>query len=242
MTIDPEVPASLHTVAGWLGRPFTEAQVRQVFRYLELIAEHNRRARLTAITRVRDAVRLHILDSLLCLRAGIPQGAALIDVGSGAGFPGVPLKIARPDLAVTLLEAASRKAAFLEVVTAALALAAVVVEARAEAAAQDPRFRERFDVAVARAVAPLSVLCELTLPFVHIGGKVILLKGPGIGRELGSGGQAAGLLGGAPPRVIHDQLPGGARRALVVIEKVTATPPAYPRRSGIPSRRPLGLE
>lgn len=239
MTIDPEAVAPLQAASGWLGRPLTDGQIRQLFRYLELIAEHNRRARLTAITRVREAVRLHILDSLLSLRADIPQGAALIDVGSGAGLPGIPLAIARPDLSVTLLEAAARKAAFLEVAASTLALSIVVVEARAETAAHDLRFRERFDVATARAVAPLPVLCEFTLPFVRPGGKAVLLKGPGVGRELAAGARAAGLLGGGPPGVIEDRLPGGIRRSVVVIPKVTPTPSAYPRRSGLPSRRPL---
>ncbi len=239
MTIDPDAAALLQTAAGWLGRPLTDAQVLRMFRYLELIGEHNRRARLTAITRIREAVRLHILDSLLAVRGGIPQGAALIDVGSGAGLPGIPLAIARPDLSVTLLEASARKAAFLEVAASTLALPVLVVGARAETAAHEPRFRERFDIAAARAVAPLPVLCELTLPFVRPGGKAVLLKGPGVARERDAGDLAAGLLGGGLPDVIEDRLPGGIRRSLVVIPKVGGTPPVYPRRTGFPSRRPL---
>ncbi len=239
MTADPEVISALDRVAGLLGRPLDDAQIQAITRYLDLIAEWSRKARLTAVTRPADAARVHVLDSLLCLRAGLPQGAAVIDVGSGAGLPGIPLKIARPDLSVTLLEAASRKAAFLDLAVAELRLAAEVVEARAEDAARDPRWRERFDVGVARAVAPLAVACELVIPFVRAGGKAVLLKGPAVVNELESGRRAAAKLGGGGPAVIEDALPGGIRRMIVVIEKTGATPPGYPRRPGIPAKRPL---
>ncbi len=183
---------------------------------------------------------MHVVDSLLCLRAGLPAGAVLIDVGSGAGFPGIPLKIARPDLAVTLLEAASRKAAFLELAAAEIGAVLSVVEARAEQAARDPIWRERFDVAVARAVAPLPALCELVLPFLRRGGKAVLLKGPSVTSEVDDGARASAMLGGGHPELMVSRLPGGARRVIVTIEKVAATPPDYPRRPGVPAKRPLG--
>lgn len=184
-------------------------------------------------------MRVHILDSLLCLRAGLPQGAAVVDVGSGAGLPGIPLKIARPDLSLTLLESAARKAAFLDLAVAELRLAAEVVEARAEDAGRDPRWRERFDIGVARAVAALPVLCELVLPFVHPGGKAVLLKGPAVVDEIDSGRRAAARLGGGGPAVIEDTLPGGIRRMIVVVEKTGTTPRGYPRRPGVPGKRPI---
>ncbi len=239
MTTEPDVIRELGAVAGLLGRPLDDAQIQTITRYLALIAGWSRKARLTAVTRPADAARVHIFDSLLCLRAGFPQGAAVVDVGSGAGLPGIPLKIARPDLSMTLLEAAARKAAFLELAVAELRLAADVVEARAEDAGRDPRWRERFDVAVARAVAPLPALCELVLPFVRPGGKAVLLKGPAVVSELDSGRRAAARLGGGGPEVIEDALPGGIRRVVVVVPKVGATPPGYPRRPGIPAKRPL---
>ena len=171
MTTDSEVRRELESSAGLIGQTLDSTQVRQVAQHLDLIAAWNRKAHLTSITAPAKAARVHVVDSLLCLRAGLPEGTVLIDVGSGAGFPGIPLKIARPDLAVTLLEASSRKAAFLELAAAEIGAVLSVVEARAERAAHDPTWRERFDVGVARAVAPLPALCELVLPFVRLGGK-----------------------------------------------------------------------
>ncbi len=240
VTTESEVRRELEGSAGLIGQALNTAQVRQVAQHLDLIAAWNRKAHLTSITEPAKAARVHVVDSLLCLRAGLPAGAALIDVGSGAGFPGIPLKIARPDLAVTLLEAASRKAAFLELAAAEIGAALSVVEARAELAAHDPTWRERFDVAVARAVAPLPALCELVLPFVRRGGKAVLLKGPSVASELSAGARASAILGGSPPEQMMSQLPGGAHRVIVTIEKVAETPPDYPRRPGVPAKRPLG--
>jgi 16S rRNA (guanine527-N7)-methyltransferase len=205
-----------------------------------LVAAWNARARLTAITRPEAAAKLHVLDSLLCLRAKIPPRASVVDVGSGAGFPGIPLAIVRPDLSMVLLEAVSRKAAFLEMAVAALGLRARVEPMRAEVAARDPRLREQFEVAVARAVAPLPALCELVLPFVRVGGQAVLLKGPAVRAEAARGRVAAGILGGAAPVLIQAALPGGVRRTIVVIRKTAATPQEFPRRSGVPVKHPLG--
>lgn len=240
MTSDRAIADVLAPAAGILGSPLAPNQLEQITRYLALVAKWSRRARLTAITRPTDAARLHVLDSLLGLRAGIPSGSSVLDVGSGAGLPGIPLKIARPDLVMTLLEAASRKAAFLEVAAVELGLAIEVVESRAEAAGHQPRFREQFDVAVARAVAPLAALSELTLPFVRLGGKAVLLKGPAVAKEIGPGRRAASLLGGAEPRILPVGLPGGPQRTVVEIVKVAPTPLVYPRRPGVPAKRPLG--
>jgi 16S rRNA (guanine527-N7)-methyltransferase len=239
VTTDSAVRRELGAAAGLLGLTLDDAQLRQVTQHIDLLGAWNRKAHLTTITRPAEAARAHVVDSLLCLRTGFPDGAVVIDVGSGAGFPGVPLKIARPDLFMTLLEAATRKAAFLELVASQLRLAITVVEARAERAAHDPKWRERFDVAVARAVAPLPVLCELVLPFVRLGGKAVLLKGPTVTVELDAGARAAAILGGGAPQLTLDQLPGGARRAIVTIGKVAPTPATYPRRPGVPAKRPL---
>jgi len=239
--VTSEIFEALEPAAAILGRPLTTGQREQIVRYLALLAEWSKKARLTTITRPLDAVRLHILDSLLCVQAGIPQGASVLDVGSGGGLPGIPLKIARPDLVVTLLEAAWKKAAFLEVAVVELELSVAIVGSRAEEAAHQPKLREQFDVVVARAVAPLPALGELTLPFVRVGGKAILLKGPGVGREIDPGRRAAALLGGGEWRIHYAELPGGVRRAVVEVTKVAATPPAYPRRPGVPVKRPLGL-
>ncbi len=239
MATESEVRRELNSSAGLIGQALTNAQVRQIALHLDLIAAWNRKAHLTSITEPAKAARVHVVDSLLCLRAGLPAGAVLIDVGSGAGFPGISLKIARPDLTVTLLEAASRKAAFLELAAAEIGTALSVVEARAEQAAHDPIWRAQFDVAVARAVAPLPVLCELVLPFLRRGGKAVLLKGPSVTSEVGAATRASAMLGGGPPELMMSQLPGGARRVIVTIKKVDETPQSYPRRPGVPAKRPL---
>lgn len=223
-----------------IGRALSAQETAQFLRYLDVLARWNRKARLSSITRPVEVVRLHFLDSLLCLRAEIPTAARVIDVGSGAGFPGVPLKIVRPDLDMTLLEASARKAAFLEIAAQEFIVELQVVRARAEDAGRDARWRERFDVAVARALAPLPVACELTLPFVKPGGRTVLLKGPSVRAELASGRRAIAAMGGGVMRTVDATLPGGDRRLIVLVEKESPTPKEYPRRAGLPRRKPIG--
>lgn len=237
---DVAVRRTLLDDVGALGLSLSERQIDQFLSYLEMLLKWNATARLTAITPPIDIVRLHFVDSLLVLRADIALRAQLVDVGSGAGFPGIPLKIVRPDLTVTLLESAGRKAAFLELVAAELKLGVRVLKCRAESAGHDGEWRETFDVAAARAVAPLAALCELTLPLIRIGGSAILLKGPAVWGELSSARRAVALLGGGTPVVFEDRLPGGERRVVVRISKASPTPAAYPRRAGVPARKPVG--
>lgn len=217
----------------------TDDQAGALLRHLELIARWRTRARLTAVTDPAEAARVHVADSLLCLRAGMPPRAMLIDVGSGAGFPGIPLVIVRPDLRVILLEAASRKAAFLERAVAELGLRARVVRSRAEDAGRESQWREGFDVAVARAVAPLATLCELVLPLVRVGGKAVLLKGPSVRAEVAAGRRVARMLGGGELEIADAHLSGGEHRVLVTIGKREVTPAEFPRRTGLPRRKPL---
>jgi 16S rRNA (guanine527-N7)-methyltransferase len=228
--------AALSAEADDVGVPLAPAQIAALLRFRSLIAQWTSRARLTALTDPLQAVRLHLVDSLLCLRAvAFPQGAAVIDVGSGAGLPGIPLAIAREDLHLTLLEPAERKAAFLELAVGELGLRCDVVAARAESAGHDGTMREHFDIAVARAVAPLPRLVELTLPFVRVSGSAVLLKGPSVHAELGSAQQITAALGGTAPRTVQARLVGGERRVVIVVEKVSSTPDLYPRKA---SRRP----
>ena len=231
--------ARLRAEAVAVGVPLTDPQAERLVRYLTLIQRWRPRAGLTAVSDPLEAARVHIADSFLCLRARIPRNAYLIDVGSGAGFPGIPLAIARPDLHVTLLESEGRKAAFLEVAVRELVLSATIMARRAEEAAHDPAARERYDAVVARAVAPLRTLLELTLPFARIGGAAVLLKGPRVGAQLKDARRALELLGGGEAVVTEAHLAGGEGRQIVVIPKVRTTPSEYPRRSGVPSRRPL---
>ena len=191
---------------------------------------------LTAITDPDAVDRLHFADSLACLLAPIPPSAAVLDVGAGAGFPGLPLKIARPDLRVTLLEATGKKARFLEHLATALSLDDVTVAAeRAETFAG----RDAYDVVVNRALASMPALLELTLPFCRMGGTVLALKkGVHLPAELASAGRALAVLGGelAEPRTY--ELDGEVRQ-VVVVRKVGRTPLDYPRRPGLPAKKPL---
>lgn len=179
-----------------------------------------------------------LIDDGLVLVEQLGSARSLVDVGSGAGLPGLPIKIARPDLEVTLIEADQAKAAFLVQACAALKLEDVhVVARRAEDAGHDPGLRERFDVAVARALAPLPVLVELCLPLVRVGGRLLAQKTEA--EDPGIAARAIDLLGGELSAVLR--APSAARRAgtVVIIDKVRPTPATYPRRPGIPSRRPL---
>ena len=179
-----------------------------------------------------------LIDDSLVLLEHLGDAKKLVDVGSGGGLPGLPLKIARPELSVTLVEADQDKAAFLVRACAALDLQDVdVVAKRAEKVGQDPLYREAFDVAVARALAPMPVLAELCLPLVKVGGRLLAQKTSTEGVEPAA--RAIELLGGALNRVAA--APSTARGAgtVVVVDKVRPTPPAYPRRPGVPNRKPL---
>jgi len=179
-----------------------------------------------------------LIDDCLVLVSHVSDATTLIDIGSGGGLPGLPLKIMVPGLEVTLVEADGRKAAFLTQACARLGLPGVrVVGRRAEDAAHDAGLREAFDVAVARALAPMPVLAELCLPFVRVGGRLLAQKTQD--EDVNAAGRAIELLGGGPLRI--EPTPSRARSAgvVVVVEKVAPTPEAYPRRAGVPSRRPL---
>ena len=181
---------------------------------------------------------LALIEDCLVLAEHIGDARTVVDVGSGAGLPGLPLKIARPELKLTLVESDQDKAAFLVYACATLGLAGVeVVARRAEEVGHDPRFREAFDLAVARALAPLPVLAELCLPLVRVGGRLIAQKTES--EDVAAAGHAIEVLGGALKAVFPS--PSLARRAgtVVVIEKVRPTPAAYPRRPGVPARKPL---
>ena len=185
-----------------------------------------------------SAPAAELIDDCLVLVDLLGAARTVVDVGSGGGLPGLPLKIARPDLRVTLIEADGKKAAFLVRACAELGLKEVeVVDRRAEDAGRDARYREVFDVAVARAVAPLPVLVELCLPLVRVGGRLLAQKTEAEGVH--GAARAIELLGGAPPTV--SKTPSAARRGgtVVIVEKVRPTPDAYPRRAGVPARKPL---
>jgi 16S rRNA (guanine527-N7)-methyltransferase len=197
---------------------------------------------LTALRDPDEMRRKHVVDSLACLPAArLAPGEVVLDLGSGAGFPGLPLAVVRPDIRLTLLEASAKKVAFLQVATARLELANVeAVHGRAEDLGRDGRWRERFDAVVARAVAPLPVLAEYALPLCRVGGRLVALKGARGDEELAQAGQALERLGAGPVARHAFSLPGGGdTRLVLVIQKARPTPGAYPRRAGVPSQRPL---
>ncbi len=213
----------------------------------ELIA-WNERFNLTAITDDFGIQIRHFLDSLSCLLALEPgeqfSGKRIIDVGTGAGFPGIPLKIICPTIRLTLLEATAKKVQFLEHIVAQLALQNVtVIHGRAEELGHDPQHREQYHWAVARAVADLPVLIEYLLPLVQVSGRVIAQKGESAPAEAQRSEWAFTQLGGQLRRLVPVDLRGLAEtRYLVLVDKVAATPGKYPRRPGVPSKRPLAEE
>ena len=210
--------------------------------YHTLLMDWNSRMDLTSVSGEEMAAR-HFLDSLLPLKTAelFPGNARLIDVGTGAGFPGLPLAIARPDLSVTLLEAQGKRCLFLNAVCQELGLANVeVINDRAEVLGRAEGRREAYDRAVARAVAPLNILCEYLLPFVRVGGQALCWKGPAVTMEMEDGAAAAAALGGAPGSLLEMETPGlDTRHVVVQIHKIEKTLPQYPRKNGIPAKRPL---
>ena len=214
----------------------------RMVRYHALLTEWNARIDLTAVLDPEEMVDRHYLDSAAPLALGlIPQGARVIDVGTGAGLPGIPLCILRPDLRVTLLDAQRKRVTFLQAAIEALDLPAQAVHMRAEDAARDEARREAYDVAVSRAVAATPTLLELTLPFVRVGGRAIAWKGPGLQAELEQARRAAHLLGGALEGVLDAPVPGRDwQHVLLVCAKRQKTARQYPRRAGLPGKNPLG--
>ena len=220
---------------------------RQLVTYYEMLADWNTRMNLTGDADFDITLGRHFEDSLapLPISGLFPAGAALIDVGSGAGFPGLPIAIARPDMKVTLLDSLAKRVGFLKAVSQELGLANVeCIHARAEEGARSPVLRENFDIAVARAVAPIAVLCELLLPFVRIGGSMICYKGPAAAQELLAGARAAALLGGGGLTVHDVTVPSHPdwEHRVVVSQKQEKTARQYPRKPGTPARSPLGEE
>lgn len=216
------------------------AALEQLRVYGVELVRWNEQVNLTRIVAPREIVIRHFLDSLACARAWDTPPASLADIGTGAGFPGIPLKIVWPKMALLVSDSIGKKTAFLRHVVSALELEGVeVVTGRAEALGRDPAYRERYDGVVARAVAALNVLSEYCLPLCRIGGRFVAPKGPEGAAEALEARRAIGQLGGRPRAVLPVQLPEVEQRTLVVVDKVRATPREFPRDVGVPSKRPL---
>ncbi len=219
-----------------------DAQACERFaRYYELLVEGNTRMNLTAVLEPEEAVDRHFLDCLAPVAQGLlPEGAKVVDVGTGAGFPGLPLLIARPDLKLTLVDALNKRLGFIQGVLDELGLQAEIVHMRAEDFSRKPEYREQYDIAAARAVASVSPLMEYLLPCVRRGGFALCWKGPDISQEAEAARKAIFLLGGKARQPIGYEIPGRDwQHNLFIVDKVSNTPKTYPRKAGTPSKSPL---
>lgn len=235
----------LKSGAAKLGLHLDSDQLQQFETYYRALIDWNTRVNLTAITDYAEVQIKHFLDSLTVTMATGPNIAqkslSMIDVGTGAGLPGIPLKIMFPNIKLTLLEATAKKIKFLEALKAELELQDVtIVTGRAEEAAHQPQFREQFDVVLSRAVATLPALAELTLPFCRINGYFVAQKKGDISNEIKQAQKAINVMGGQLREIKHIELiEFDDNRCLVIIDKIKATPTQYPRRPGMPEKRPI---
>lgn len=242
MMINSEI---LQRNADSIGVKLTDQQIRSFIRYYEMLIEKNKVMNLTAITEWEDVVIRHFTDSLSLVKCLDPSSVqTVLDLGTGAGFPGIPLKIAFPHLKVTLVDSLGKRVRFLEEVIDECHLDDITaVHSRAEDLARDPGYREIYDLCVSRAVAALSTLCEYCLPFVRTGGSFVAYKSGKVREELKEAGKAITILGGTVPDaqgMTEFLLPGtDMERILIRIRKEKPTPKKYPRKAGTPSKEPL---
>lgn len=220
----------------------TEMQIRQFLTYYEMLTEWNEVMNLTAITEYEDVIKKHFVDSVSLVKACDLSGSlSVIDIGTGAGFPGLALKIAFPDLNVILLDSLNKRIRFLNEVIEKLGLQGIeAVHGRAEDYAKQDKYREGFDLCVSRAVANLSTLSEYCLPFVKVGGLFVSYKSEKVSEELRSAEHAISLLGGKVEKQVEFTLPDSdIYRNLLVVKKRKNTPSQYPRKAGLPGKEPL---
>jgi len=224
------------------GLPLNSRQADQFTGYKELLVEYNKKVNLTAITDDAGIAEKHFLDSGLILKhIDIKKGAKIADIGTGAGFPGIPLKILRPDLELTLIDSLNKRILFLKQLMSTCGLSANAVHMRGEEAGRLPVYREEFALVTARAVAALPALTEVCLPLVAVGGRFVAMKGTleTVKRELESAENAVKILGGEVEDMISYHLPSDDERTLVVVKKISQTPPKYPRQGVKISKQPL---
>ena len=209
--------------------------------YGNLLIEWNEKINLTAITDPDGVLYKHFYDCILFFKnVNVPQNAKVIDVGTGAGFPGLVLKIVRPDLEVTLLDSLNKRITFLNDVIEKLGLSGITaVHSRAEEGGRNPAFREKYDIACARAVASMPVLLEYCVPFVKKGGQFVSMKGPSVNDEIALCSNAIKQLGLSKPTIICETLTGEEQRAFCIFKKISQTPPKYPRNGGKIAKQPL---
>lgn len=222
------------------GIEIDETAAKRLQKYAQMLTEWNEKINLTAITDPEGIVIKHFLDSALLLcHTDLKEGVRVIDVGTGAGFPGMVLKILRPEIDLTLLDGLNKRLIFLNEVAKELGLEVKTVHLRAEEAGRKEEFRERFDLATARAVAELRTLYEYCLPLCKKGGVFIAMKGPSAEEEFGNAKKAKGILGGGETVIKTETLTGEETRTFVITKKISQTPPKYPRQSAKITKMPL---
>lgn len=225
-----------------LGIELTEKQIDQFLTYYEILVEKNKVMNLTAITEFDEVIEKHFLDSLSLIKVkDLHNRTNVLDLGTGAGFPGIPLKIAFPELNITLMDSLNKRILFLQDVINELGLTDIeAVHGRAEEAARNKKYREKYDLCVSRAVANISTLSEYCLPFVKLGGQFISYKSGNIDEELDSAKKGIKILGGTITDVHKFDLGENKQgRSFVIIDKNQPTPKTYPRKAGTPSKNPL---
>ncbi len=218
----------------------SKKQIEQFYTYMNLLLEWNEKINLTAITEPEEVILKHFVDSLT-ISAYIKKGSKLVDMGTGAGFPGIPLKILRDDIEITLVDSLNKRINFLNEVIKELELREIsTVHARAEEFGQNKKYREKFDIATSRAVANLSTLSEYLVPLVKLEGKIICMKGSEVKEELENAKNAIKILGGKIEKEESFNLPNSdMKRNLVIIKKIKNTPAKYPRKPGTPAKEPI---
>ena len=225
-----------------LGFPLTDRQKEQFERYFELLVEWNEKINLTAITDKDEVYLKHFYDSIAPILQGLieNQPIRLLDIGAGAGFPSLPMKILFPELDVTIIDSLNKRINFLHLLAEELGLSGVhFYHGRAEDFAQDKAFRAQFDLVTARAVARMQVLSELTIPYLKVGGRLLALKASNAPEELEEAKNALNILFSKVENNLQYELPNGDPRYITVVEKKKETPNKYPRKAGMPNKRPL---
>ena len=223
-----------------LGVRFSVEQIEQFYKYMNLLIEWNEKMNLTAITEPKEIILKHFIDSITILKY-IDDNSKLVDVGTGAGFPGVPLSIMNPTLKITLVDSLNKRLIFLQEVVKELNLKNIeIVHARAEEFGQNKKYREKFDIATTRAVANLATLSEYLVPLVKIGGKIISMKASNAKEEINDAQKAIEVLGGKIEKIEEFDLPkSDIGRTIIIIDKNKCTPAIYPRKAGTPAKEPI---
>ena len=219
---------------------FSVEQLEQFFAYMNLLIEWNEKMNLTAIVEPNEIILKHFIDSITILKE-IDNNSKIIDVGTGAGFPGVPLSIMNPTLKITLADSLNKRLIFLQEVVNQLGLKNIeIIHARAEELGKNKKYRENFDAATSRAVANLSTLSEYLIPLVKVGGKIISMKAGGAQEEIEAAKKAIKILGGEIEEIEEFKLPQTEiERTIILIKKEEHTPNKYPRKAGVPSKEPI---